>query len=224
MKTHIARLNFLKSTGWAPAQAVDIGAYRGEWTKAFLQVFPETRVLMVEADSRHQEYLETVGQPFRIAVLGSAPGRRDFYTVNHPGIATGASVYRENTSLYAEGCICETRNVETLDGVLEQGGVKAVNFLKLDVQGAEIDVLRGGEGVLSSGKVDYVLAETSLIGYNKGAPLCDEVIAFLGRFGFRIADIFEIKYMNGRLGQIDFLFCRDGLVERKMIQLGTYVA
>lgn len=224
MKTHIARLNFLKSTGWSPAQAVDIGAYRGEWTKAFLQVFPETKVLMVEADSRHREFLETVGQPFRIAVLGSAPGRRDFYTVGQPGIATGASVYKENTSLYAENCLCETRQVETLDDVLERDGIPAVNFLKLDVQGAEIDVLRGGEGTLSSGKVDYILAETSLLAYNKGAPLCDEVVAYLARFGFRISDIFEIKYMNGRLGQMDLLFCRDGLVERKMIQLGSYAA
>jgi len=55
-------------------------------------------------------------------------------------------------------------------------------FLKLDVQGYELEVLRGGNNLLS--KTEVVVLECSLIEYNTGAPLIADVISFMKDRGF----------------------------------------
>ena len=54
---------------------------------------------------------------------------------------------------------------------------RRVQLLKLDVQGYELEVLKGADGLLSAAEV--VLLEASLIPVNKGCPLIADVIRFM---------------------------------------------
>ena len=87
----------------------------------------------------------------------------------------------------------------TLDDLNEQTG-KLFDVIKLDVQGAELDVLKGAVETLAD--VKHVILELQVVEYNKGAPLKDEVIAYMDEQGFDCQGIFS---NNGPDGDYHFV-------------------
>ena len=80
-------------------------------------------------------------------------------------------------------------------------------MLKLDVQGFELEVLRGCEDLLEC--FAYVYAECSFVELYTGQALSDDVIAWLRDRGFRLSGVYNLGYdRNGRAIQGDFLFAR----------------
>jgi hypothetical protein len=88
------------------------------------------------------------------------------------------------------------------------------DLLKIDVQGAEKIALTGAKDTLQS--VQVILAETSNVEYNKGAPGTTEMLTFFESLGFQIFDIIELHrkrlhgHGHGILFQMDFLLVRKG--------------
>ena len=104
--------------------------------------------------------------------------------------------------------------MQTLDDVLEDLNLAAETkiILKLDVQGAEKDVLLGANRVLQN--VDVLIMEISFLQYNEGAPLAAEMIDFARGLGFVPFDICGIHRMKGQFVQADLLFVRKDSVLR----------
>src|SRR5262245_25155525 len=57
-------LQCLRLRGFRPRFVVDVGAYHGEWTLTFKKLFPDTRVLMVEAQEQKLAVLQSVCSRF----------------------------------------------------------------------------------------------------------------------------------------------------------------
>jgi FkbM family methyltransferase len=206
--THWLRLAFLKNRGWQALQVLDVGAHKGHWSRVLRSVYPTAEVFMIEADSRHEPALRETGFPYHIGPVGSRAGLVDFHTLPDASLTQGASIYRENTLIYQNDCTTIQLQMRPLDEVVETMGCGAINFIKLDVQGAEIDVLEGATRLLATHPVDFILAELSLIPFNNGAPLAHDVIAYMARIGFGLHDVFELHYWNDQLIQFDVLFAR----------------
>lgn len=96
--------------------------------------------------------------------------------------------------------------MRTLDSVADRlYGETPVDFLKLDVQGYELEVLGGASRILST--CEFVLLECSLIRGNLGAPLFHDVVAAMAGYGFLLYDIATLmRRSDNRLSQIDGLF------------------
>lgn len=150
--------------GFKPAGIVDVGAYEGNWTRLTRRVFPDVPVLIVEAQEAKRPHLDAVtaelpGATYVSAVLGATAGEAvTFYEME-----TGSSLLPENSNAVRQERRMTTR---TLDEVAD--GVPGSLFLKLDVQGAELKVLAGGEETLR--RADVVQLEVAMLGYNAGAP------------------------------------------------------
>jgi Methyltransferase FkbM domain len=96
-----------------------------------------------------------------------------------------------------------------LDDVLAEMPGREFDLLKVDVQGAEIDVLRGGVRTLAG--IVAIVIELSLLEYNKGAPLIGEVMRWLAEQGFALFDVFPVSRIPaGALLQVDRIFLRRG--------------
>jgi FkbM family methyltransferase len=193
-----------RNAGFRPGTIIDIGANVGDWTKLIKGIFPGASVLMVEAQRELEGDLRSVASQYRdveyrIALLGAAKLKSVQFHVG----GTGSSIYRERSNA---SMATFDASMTTLDEIVPCP-LRSPIFLKLDVQGAELDVLRGATATLQNTEV--VQLETALLSYNEGAPTSADLIAFMDKCGFAIFDIANFIRPNGKdLVQIDIIFVR----------------
>jgi FkbM family methyltransferase len=197
-----------------PLAIVDVGANKGEWSTAVRSTFPDAKFFMLEATSNKDSVLHNVaGQlgnaEYRIAVMSETAGQKvNFYE----GGDTGNSMFQENTHFYANDVPVE-RITSTLDEEIERSFVKMeeVDIIKIDVQGAEVVVLKGGPKALS--QATFVQLETGPISYNSGGACFHEVDELLRSHGFFWYDLGDLAYNRNLfqtpgLGQFDVLYVK----------------
>jgi FkbM family methyltransferase len=174
-------------------------------------VFPDAQFVLFEANRDHAGELAASGRRHVIAALGATDGDARAFHVPRAGDVTGASLYIENTAHYAEPNL-QVREVETvrLDTAVAREQLPAPDLIKIDVQGAELEVLAGAAETLRS--VGALIVEVSLVDYNKGGPLAAQVIAAIDRLGFTCADLCEVhRSPHDFVLQLDLLFVRPAL-------------
>jgi FkbM family methyltransferase len=203
-------LAVLRGRGFNPAAILDVGAYDGRWTMAVLRHFPAARVLMIEPQQGLRPALDAVcAQHPNVAVRTALVGREDqaeveFFQMETPYGSTGSSIYAEQTSFARRSVKMPLRR---LDAVVAEAGGGPFPLVKLDVQGAELDVLAGAPEVVA--QAELIVAELSVVDYNQGAPSAADVIAFLDARGFALFDLFPMaRTPDGALLQTDALFLR----------------
>lgn len=200
----------LKTKGFTPAAIIDVGAYQGNWTRLVRRVFPDVPVLMVEAQESKRPFLEEIcrelgGVRYERALLG----RSDGLPVTFFEMETGSSMFSENSNVARHETVLTTATLDSLTGP-----VSSPAFLKIDVQGAELEVLAGAERVLAACEV--VQLEVALLPYNEGAPDMREVLNYMAERGYSPFDISGYSRPNGiDLAQIDLLFARSDSPLRK---------
>lgn len=202
-----ATFKCMRALGFDPRFAIDIGAYDGQWTLYFRREFPACRVLMIEGMESKAERLRQVSEQsggaieFRIAVLGAVQGQ----PVRWIEMDSGSSALEEHSAYPRE---VKTRTITTLDELLGSG-MPAVDFMKLDVQGYELEVLRGATRAMEQAQA--VFLEVSLVPINDGCPLIHEVIQFMDARGFRLLDFCsQNRRKDGILWQTDLMFVKNG--------------
>ncbi len=86
-------------------------------------------------------------------------------------------------------------NADTLDNILIKNKInyEDVNWIKIDVEGAEFEVLKGATNILSKSKDIALLIEIHNI--EEGKNFYKEIIDLLGNFNFKIE--FEKTYESG---------------------------
>jgi FkbM family methyltransferase len=211
----LSHLNFgfhvLQCLGFRPKGILDIGAFEGAFALTAQYFFPQAPILMFEAQPGMEVHLKAIARQvphmeYRIQLLG-AERRQDvpFHHVNAAVHSSGSSLYDEQTS-YPRQTI--RLSMRTLDDVMAEFQGREFDMLKIDVQGADLDVLRGGLRTLAG--IEVLVIELSVLEYNKGAPLMAEVMAWLSGQGFAPFDLFPVSRVPpvGALLQIDAIFLR----------------
>jgi hypothetical protein len=159
---------------------------------------------MIEARQEHEINLGRVCSrypqaSFEIGLLGEREGSKVVFNV----MGTGSSIYPERSNVPRSQ---RALIMHTLDGIRRKHKqLKAPLFLKLDVQGAELDVLRGGRETLALAEV--VQLEVPLIKYNEGAPDTSTVVNYMAAAGYSVLDIAGyVKPDRKSLSHVDLLF------------------
>ena len=179
-------------------RALDIGAYRGEFTYLLKSIWPSIQIQQFEADERNKKYLK---EDAFIGVLGDENKQVDFYTIEDTGwgTTTGSSIFLEKTQHYIN-CNIDKKEMVKLDDVVDMSGDWSKGLVKIDTQGSELLVLKGASKFLRL-KPKYILLECSYIEYNKEAPLIAESLDYMNKIGYRPIDI-----INNTVNQADVLF------------------
>jgi len=179
-------------------RALDIGAYRGEFTNLLKSIWPGIQVQQFEADERNKKYLK---EDAFIGVLGNENKQVDFYTIEDTGwgTTTGSSIFLEQTEYYTNPIITKKEMIK-LDDVVDMSGDWSKSLVKIDTQGSELLILDGAKEFLKQNP-KYILLECSYVEYNKGCPLINETLNYMHEIGYRPIDI-----MNNTVNQADVLF------------------
>jgi len=179
----------------------DIGAHKGDWTRAMEKVLPRADFVLFDANPANAPHLEKTGRHVVLGPLAAEAGEVAFYATG----GTGDSIYRENTAAY-DGVAPTTMTAQTLDGACADAGLAPPDFLKIDTQGAELDVLAGGAA--AAGHARAILTECPIVQYNDGAPRLHEYIDARADLDYLPQDVFEVHNQRGVLLQIDVLFLK----------------
>ena len=198
------------SLGLAPATVVDVGAAEGTFTRTCRQVFPQATYLLVEPLA---EFAAALG-----ALQRSAPGMR----VRHAAAAvrSGEATLHVHADLYGSSLLLEREGGEvngtprtvpavTVDEIVAAERAAPPFLLKLDVQGAELDVLGGAPRTLAG--ADLVIVEVLLYQAFEGGPQLADVVAFMRSNGFAAYDLCGFLYrpLDGALAAMDVAFVKE---------------
>lgn len=143
----------------------DVGANKGEFSRRIVEVFADRsfQLYAFEPSRKTYAYLQELlhhkeGIHLINLGLGERPDSVELYS-DRDGSGL-ASVYpRDLKFRNIDFSNHETIELTTLDMFCEQNGVTLIDFLKLDVEGHELAVLRGGQKMFSSGRVKMVQFE-----------------------------------------------------------------
>jgi len=188
---------------------IDVGAYIGQWSRMAASIFPLADLLMIEGNPENEAALrraqQSIGSRSQYSILLVGPEEREGVTFYQ--LDDCSSVLEELTSF-------EKRKtglpMGTLDSLFRDRSVRHPLLVKLDVQGFELEVLRGGAQILD--RAEVVILEAALLPYNKGAPLLSEVILFMEHAGFVVYDFcgqFR-RQTDHALFQTDVAFVKEG--------------
>ncbi|MDG2001593.1 MAG: FkbM family methyltransferase [Alphaproteobacteria bacterium] len=211
----VKALQKLKSFGFQPKKILDIGANKGKWTLEIKKkVFPDSDFTLIEAiEYKELEKLSIKYHNinFKNILLDEKEHEVTWYEKRN----TGDSLFRENTG-YFDDCKELVKNTSTLDLAFNDSNF--FELIKIDCQGAEIPILKGGKNLVQNATV--IILEVPFMGeYNIGAPNFYEHIQYMENIGYRVFDIVELHRVDNILIQIDIIFIKKGHYFEKKVDL-----
>jgi FkbM family methyltransferase len=202
-----ASLRNMARIGFAPGHVLDVGAYVGEWTRMCRRVFPASRVLMFEPQPERKAGLEALcREDSNVELNTSLLGRVAQDAVTFRLLETGSSIYATGRHANAPTV---SLPMTTLGAAVRGTPFARPDLIKIDVQGAELDVFAGGWDVV--GAAQAIVIEVALFAEYANAPLASEVIRELDDRQFRPYDICTIwrNTPTRSADQADMIFVRN---------------
>ena len=188
-------LHHLRARGLTVEHALDVGANRGDWARLARSIFG-CKVTMLEPLEEMAPYLRGI-EGCEWVQAGAGAGRGEL----------GLSVFLDLVgSSFMGPDDVPRRSVP----VLPISELEPADIVKVDVQGFEMEVLRGAGQHL--GRAQVWIIETSLHRFRPGGVVADEVVGFMAEHGYGLYDVagFVRRPSDGALAQIDACFARRG--------------
>ena len=198
-----------------PRVVIDVGAHVGESINRFNLLFHTPKIYAFEANPSLANSLFTKHKESNVKVfsmgLGAIPVSQSF---NFYTSSSGASSFLEvnpGERFTKRRGIREVNtekaliNVETLDGLYRSGIIsEEIDFLKIDTQGTELDVLRGASYLLKNGLVKFIEFEIIVTPVYMNQEKWSSIIDYLLSHGYNlIALTNDVRFYN--LGPFDIL-------------------
>lgn len=211
MRTNAPVRNFglffkhLKSLGFEVKTIIDVGIAFG--TSSIYDAFPRAKYFLVEPVAECRPVLEELKKrldaEYFLVAAGAENGEITFNV--HDDIS-GSSMYSQVEGKAFDGEARPTP-MRRLDSLLPETLEHPV-FLKVDTQGAELEVLKGlGSRI---GEIDLMILETTMMPVRHGIPQFADIVRFCDDAGFAVYDVLEghMRALDGALAQIDLAFVR----------------
>lgn len=191
---------------------VDVGANRGQFSLVARQLFPDAQILSFEplagpAARFRAIFAADARVTLREAAIGPESASSTIHIARHDDSSSLLPITERQNDLFPGTAEAGTATVKvgSLSEFITEEQIEPPALLKLDVQGFELQALRGCESLLH--RFDHVYVECSFVELYAGQALAHEVVAWLEARGFRLSGTHNMtRDAAGREVQADFLF------------------
>lgn len=182
-------IEYLGSINYYPKVVFDIGSAVLHWTKEAKKIWPNSEYIAFEAVTEVEDFYMEYGIRHSIGVFSDVVGKEVVF-YEDPVYLGGNSYYRENPK-YSKAALelykdekGKNKITTTIDYVAEKNSYPYPDLVKIDVQGAEIDVLNGMKKTLQT--VKHLIVELQHVEYNIGAKQVQQSMPFIESLGFEL--------------------------------------
>ncbi len=196
---------------------VDGGAHDGQMARRFVERFPGIGVYGFEPNAdlfpRLQANLSGVPGERRQLALSSRTRTLKMF-INGSPMTSSVLPRNENSERYFDAVtrIKEVRELEatSLDDWFDRSGLDRVDIIKLDLQGYELEALRGAERLLAKG-VACVYLEVNYVPFYEGSATFGEIDVFMRTRGYKLFNLYNTctHLPAGHIGSGDALYVPD---------------
>lgn len=205
-------LQDLKQRGLQCHNILDVGANDTSYSRMVWEIFPAANFCLIEPLVEMQENLKDFCTENKNAVyfLAGAGAKKDTLTLTvFEELAGSSLVPLPSEALKKRG---RQREIEiiTIDELIETHQIKIPELIKLDIQGFELEALKGAQKTF--GFTEVYIIEVSLFPYNESPhlPVLSDVINFMLEREYVVYDFpgFLRRPYDGALGQCDICFVK----------------
>ncbi|CAE8630026.1 unnamed protein product, partial [Polarella glacialis] len=202
LEMHALACEQLKLRGLEPRQVLDLGARSGSWAKRFRQVFPASRLFLVEPDRLYRVALRWLVPPRRRAlrVLVGEKWEASSISNNNNDNNNNNRVHSNNNNDNDKNSFEESSEREkqrlpskSLDLLCREKGWPNFDVVKLDLSSTELDILAGADETLSHASFIFVESASSLP-YHGELTGVERVLAHTAKLGFVL---YNLLYCHG---------------------------
>jgi FkbM family methyltransferase len=175
--------------GPQPRVVLDVGAHVGEWSLAALAQMPQARIHAFELVGETAERLRerTAGvDAVTVHAVGLSDAAGEVEITHFPDSPEQSGIGTLEAGVHG---VTQRAPVSTGDLVCAEQGIAHVDLLKIDVEGSELQVLRGFAGMLARGAIDVVQFEYGRANIARRALLAD-LYALLTDAGFVVGKLY----------------------------------
>lgn len=193
----------------------DIGANIGQSIEEYRRLFPGSVITSFEPlprcfDELIEKYQGKPGITLRNIAFSEKPGRGTFHATR---CSTVSSLLRPDRRIQElspkrnyDFDIIQV-NIDTIDQYCLSNDIETMDILKIDVQGAELAVLKGAERLLSGDRIRLIYLEVICADNYEGQSDLQSLIQYLAQWRYALWDFRPFLYTkSGRLWAANAIF------------------
>lgn len=192
----------------SPSIVFDVGAHHGQTTLHFRKIFPSAAIHSFEPSPENFRKLKsnTKGKdrvkPNELA-LGSSAGS--------VSMERGHSDQAHKVCSDAANAEMPTVRMETVDSYMNKARIPCIDLLKIDVEGYEIEVLRGAANAIEGSNIKVILAECDFNPEDTQHTYFNDLWNYLRSKDFSFFGLYDVIHYEGLSG---IGYCNALFIER----------
>lgn len=183
----------------------DVGAHDGRSIVEYKKKFPKSNIFSFEPTPEtfkvlHNNFNEKYNINIFNLALTSFVGSTSFYINNSSFTNSILKLSDRNPLDFIKSQTSITVETTTIDVFCKEKNIERIHILKIDVQGADLDVLKGATEMLKSKCIDLIYIEVEFVEIYKDQPLFHDISMFLNEHKYKLHALYNLSY--SKEGQI----------------------
>ena len=196
----------------------DIGAFNGNTALLYMKLFPLSKIYSFEPFPESFSELVKNTSTYKDIIpinkgVGEQEGVSNFNSNSFSPTNSILNTHPSGSKVWGNGLLDTSETIEveltTIDSFVNTHGIKNIDILKIDVQGAEYKVIKGAKETLKKGIIKIIYTEIITLPTYEGQLDFDEMISLMKSFGFKLYNFYNLSLTTeGELRQVDAIFIK----------------
>lgn len=191
---------------------IDVGANHGQTIEFLQRLFPCPRIHAIEPSSESFNVLRSKQYGGQVSLynfaLGEVNENRELINYENSCLSSFLSLDADAENRFRSTRIRgkEAVEIRTLDWLVEQNRLNAIDLLKIDAQGYDLNVLRGASDSFRRNLISNVFVELNFVRMYDNQAGVNDIFDFLAQRDLYLVDCYEKVRQDNTLAWCTALF------------------